>query len=320
MKISFGTEIIEGPWGGGNLFLINLMKYLNQNDHEVVFDLNDDDIDIILFTDPRTGRGSTATFNEKKIKKYINKINNTTKVVQRINECDERKKTVGVNNLYLKSSKIANHVVFVSSWLQNIYLKLGLEKEKTSVIMSGSDSSVFNPVGRTQKSPGSKIKLFTHHWSSNWLKGFELYLYIDSIVSQNYWKNKIEFTYVGNTEKNYKFKDTKLIKPLSGLELANEIKQHDIYVTGSLNEPSGNHHIEGALCGLPILYVNSGGIPEYCKEFGLEVSLDSFEERLDYMIEYFNKFQQKMKNYPYNSDLMCEQYLKLFNDLRNTAN
>ena len=35
-----------------------------------------------------------------------------------------------------------------------------------------------------------------------------------------------------------------MISPLAGIELANKIKEHHIYVTGSINEPSGNHHIE----------------------------------------------------------------------------
>ena len=38
----------------------------------------------------------------------------------------------------------------------------------------------------------------------------------------------------------------------------NELKKHDIYITASENEPSGNHHMEGALCGLPILFKDSG--------------------------------------------------------------
>ena len=53
MKISIGSKIKTGPWGGGNLFVINLKEYLESQNHEVVFDLNDDDIDIILLTDPR---------------------------------------------------------------------------------------------------------------------------------------------------------------------------------------------------------------------------------------------------------------------------
>ena len=317
MKISFGSKIIEGPWGGGNLFLINLKEYLEANGHTVVFDLKDKDIDIILFTDPRKGRGSTSTFNKKDIKKYISKINKKTRVVQRINECDERKNTKGVNQLYLSSTEIADSVVFVSDWLQSIYLQLGLDENKSSVIMSGSNELIFNTYGRTEKPVNKKFKLLTHHWSSNYLKGFELYSLIDQLLETNKWRNKIEFTYIGNIDKKFTFKNTKVITPLSGFELANEIKEHDIYVTGSLNEPSGNHHIEAALCGLPVLYINSGGIPEYAENHGVEVTLENFEERLEYLIEYYGQFEKKMKSYPYNSTAMCEKYERLFNKVLN---
>ena len=30
MKISIGTKIKDGPWGGGNLFAINLKNYLEK--------------------------------------------------------------------------------------------------------------------------------------------------------------------------------------------------------------------------------------------------------------------------------------------------
>ena len=59
--------------------------------------------------------------------------------------------------------------------------------------------------------------------------------------------------------------------------LENEVKNHHAYLTGSLNEPSGNHHIEGAQCGLPILYIDSGGIPEYCENYGLKFTENNFE-------------------------------------------
>lgn len=317
MKICFGSKIINGPWGGGNLFLVNLQDYLIELGHEIVFDLSDKNIDIILFTDPRTGRGSNSTINFKSINKYKKKHNPNVKIVQRINECDERKNTKKINTLYLKASDVADHVVFVSKWLQNIYLDLGLSPQKSSVILSGSNQKMFNTIGKTQKPLNRKFKLLTHHWSSNWMKGFELYFHIDELLNQPVLKNKIEFTYLGNINNSYQFKNIKVLPPLSGYELAEKIKEFDIYVTGSINEPSGNHHIEAALCGLPILYINSGGITEYCKDYGLEVNLDSFEENILYMIEYYEKFSKKMNSYPYNSNLMCEQYLKLFQDLLN---
>ena len=149
MKISFGSKIIEGPWGGGNLFLINLKEYLEANGHTIVFDLKDKDIDIILFTDPRKGRGSTSTFGKKEIKKYISKVNKKTRVVQRINECDERK-IRRCKQTVLSSTEVADSVVFVSNWLQEIYLQLGLDENKSTVIMSGSNELIFNSYSRTE--------------------------------------------------------------------------------------------------------------------------------------------------------------------------
>ena len=38
MKVSIGSRIIDGPWGGGNLFVINLKKFLQKNGHGVIHD------------------------------------------------------------------------------------------------------------------------------------------------------------------------------------------------------------------------------------------------------------------------------------------
>ena len=129
------------------------------------------------------------------------------------------------------------------------------------------------------------------------------------------WSNKIEFTYVGNVPDKFTFKNAKLINPLSGKELADEIKSNHIYITGSLNEPSGNHHIEGAQCGLPILYVDSGGTTEYCKNFGIAINSDTLEEKLDEMINNYDHFFNILKEYPYSSETMCQEYLEIFKDM-----
>ena len=60
MKVSIGTKIQEGPWGGGNLFAINLKNYLTTKGHQVVSNLYDDDIDIVLITEPRKSSESSA--------------------------------------------------------------------------------------------------------------------------------------------------------------------------------------------------------------------------------------------------------------------
>ena len=89
MKVSIGTKVKEGPWGGGNLFAKNLQSYLQKNGHEVVNDLSDEDIDIILITEPRKTSESSA-YTHWDVQKYLSYVNKNTIVVHRLNECDEQ--------------------------------------------------------------------------------------------------------------------------------------------------------------------------------------------------------------------------------------
>ena len=314
MKVSIGSKIIEGPWGGGNLFAINLSNYLVNNGHKVVYDLTSKDIDLILLTDPRSRSESSSTFNHKDIRQYKKYINPNVVVVQRINECDERKNTKNINKFYLNASKIADHVVFVSTWLRDIYLNIGMDFKKTSVILAGANKTIFNSANGSIWDNKQKIKLVTHHWSSHMNKGFDVYKQIDMLLENPEWKNRIEFTYIGNESPKYKLNNTKLVSPLAGIELANKIKENHIYVTGSVNEPSGNHHIEAAQCGLPILYRDSGGIPEYCNGFGVSFE-DNFIEKLEELIKDYNIYKKKILDYPFSAEKMCKEFVFLFDKL-----
>lgn len=314
MKISIGTKIKEGPWGGGNLFAKNLKSYLIQRGHRVVHDLLEDDIDIILITEPRK-TSESSSYTHWDVQKYISYINKEAIVVHRINECDERKDTNYVNH-YMKSvNEIANHTVYVSSWIQKLYEQQGLLFNKSTVILAGADKKIFNNKGFKPWREGEKLKIVTHHWGSNWKKGFDVYQFLDELVTSPKWKDKIEFSYIGNVPKNFTFKNSTLIPPLSGFELANKIKENHLYITASRNEPSGNHHIEAAQCGLPLLFINSGGIPEYCFKYGVEFDKDNFEEKLSEVYKDYKRYLKKIETYPNNSEKMSQDYLMLFNSL-----
>ncbi len=314
MKISIGTKIKNGPWGGGNLFAINLSEFLLKEGHEVFFDLKQDDLDIILITEPRKTSESSA-FTNNEVLNYKKYINNKVVVIHRVNECDERKGTNYLNSYLLYANRVADHTIFVSKWLKNLFVNLGISEKKSTVILAGANSEIFNDSNFIPWDKKSKIKIVTHHWGGNWNKGFEIYKKLDELLDSDNYKNKIEFNYIGNLPKKFKFKNTNVSNPLSGEKLAKEIKKSHLYLTGSLNEPSGNHHIEAAQCGLPILYINSGGIPEYCDGFGEKFNPLNFETKLEEIINNYDKYQEKMKSYPYNSDLMSNEYMKLFNKL-----
>ena len=283
MKISIGTKIKHGPWGGGNLFAINLKNYLELNGHDVVFDLKDNDIDIILITEPRKTSESSA-FTHVEVEKYKKYIKQNVGVIHRINECDERKGTNYVNKYLINANKIADETVYVSKWLKNLFIKQGIKSPINKVIYAGADEKIFFPQKSSVYGNKGKLKVCTHHWGNNWNKGFDAYLLLDKLLSEKRWKSKLEFTYIGNTNKDAHFKNTNIIEPLSGLTLGQKLREQNFYITGSLNEPSGNHHIEAAQCGLPVMFINSGGVTEYCKNYGIEYTLDNFEQKLEQMV------------------------------------
>jgi glycosyltransferase involved in cell wall biosynthesis len=317
VKISIGANVVDGPWGGGNLFFKNFIQYFRNLGNEVVNNLSHDDIDIILLTDPRKD-SSSSSFTHIDIKNYLKFVNSDALVVHRINECDERKNTEGVNNFYLEANKYADETVFVSTWIYKIYQNLGIDSSTSTVILGGGDSNLFNTIGKEEWNQSNKIRLATHHWSSNINKGVDVYKKLDKILSKKNFKDLLQFTYIGNLSSNIKLKNMTLVAPLYGMELANELKSHHIYITASLNEPSGNHHIEAAQSGLPILYMDSGGIPEYCDGFGIKFTYENLEEKLLELIKDYKKYFENLKNYPVNNEKMMNEYENLFEKILNS--
>jgi len=292
----------------------NIRNLLTFEGHEIVYDLLDDDIDIILLTNPLID-SEHSTFSHLDIIYYQKFVNPNSISIQRINECDERKNTKNVNKQIIKSNSEMDYTIFVSSWLKNLYKDQGMDVSHSKVILSGSDNNFFNRNLYSKWDRNEKIKLVTHHWSNNWMKGFKTYLAIDKILDKDEWNKRIEFTYIGNIPKDLSFKNTTIIEPLGEKELANELKKHNLYITGSINEPSGNHHIEAAQCGLPILYINSGGVTEYCKDYGIEFNDFNLEEKINEIIEQYEVYEKKMETYPLSSEKMGQEFLLLFSEL-----
>ncbi len=315
MKICIGTNIQDGPWGGGNLFALNFKNYLIQKGHSVTFELKDQDIDIILLTEPRKTSPSSA-FTNYDVLDYLNYKNHNAIVVHRINECDEHKDTKFINKYISYANKCADATIFVSSWIQSLYMQFDHMKNKPSkVILAGANKEIFNPENLESWNKSEKLKFVTHHWSNNWNKGFDVYKKFDELLENEDLNNKFEFNFIGRLPEKFKFKNSNLIEPLSGKALANQIKNNHFYITGTINEPSGNHHIEAAQCGLPIMYIDSGGVKEYCEGFGLEFDQINILEKINEAYDNYDKYLEKMKKYPRNSEDMCFNFLKFFEEL-----
>ena len=199
------------------------------------------------------------------------------------NKNTARKNTNYVNKYLIRANSITDYTVFVITWLKNLYLEQGLSQKNNYVILAGANKKKFNSIDHVPWNKSEKLKIVTHHWGANWNKGLNIYKKLYEMMALTEYKDLISFTYIGNLPKNFAFKNSNVLSPLAGLELSNEIKKHHVYLTASTNEPSGNHHIEGAQCGLPILYLNSGAMPENCNGFGVMFEYDNFEQKLEEM-------------------------------------
>jgi hypothetical protein len=315
MKISLNIKFTDGPSGGGNRFAINLRNYLLGRGVVVVNDLRDNDIDVILHIVPFPFLMKAGAYSF--LDAYIYKLKNpSTVIVHRINECDERKETTYLNKMLVQVAKYSDAIVFIAGWLKPLFQKQGLDLNKpNAVILQGADSEVFNLDGKIFWDRKRKLRLVTHHWSDNYLKGHDFYHRLDDLLADPKYGEKFEFVYIGNYPKELTYRNTKLIKPLTGKELARELKSSDVYITATRNEPAGMHHIEGALCGLPVLYFDSGALKEYCQDYGLEFNRDNFEEKLLEMHDNYEVYLEKIKKYKRTAEATAEDYYKFIIDV-----
>ena len=311
MKIAIGYNLIDGPWGGGNSFANSLRDYLTKEGHSVIFDLKDKTVDIILLTDPRPFSPSVS-FSSAAIIRYLLFTNKDAIVIHRVNECDERKNTNFMNKALIKANWCADHTVFVGTWLTKLPTWKNYLQNDYNVILNGSNKEIFHSRNRMKWNNKKKLKIVTHHWGGNFMKGFDIYSQIDEMLTSKEWKDKIDFTYIGNLPKGFKFKNVNYVFPLTGEKLSEELKKNHLYITASQNEPGGNHQNEAGLCGLPILYRNSGCLPEYCKGYGIEFTHKNFVESLIEMMIKYEYYFDKIQNYPHSSDKTCKKYLRMF--------
>ena len=313
MKIFFSYKPIQTSYGGGNQFVLNMIQYLQSRGYNITFKL-EPNIDLLFIIDPRKNP-PTKQYGLNDFIQY-KKIYPNVKIIHRVNECDiKREKSINIEPLLIKTMQIADHVVFVSKWLQNYFINKYKLNINSSAILNGCNDKYFFP-SKNEKLKNNKIRLVTHHWSNNFLKGFHIYNALDQLLET---RKDIEFTYIGNYNKNYKPKNIKLLPPTNGKKLGMLINQHDIYLTATQNEPGAMHYLEGLSCGLPVLYCkNGGGVQEICCMAGEEYyDIKTLLDKIDIVKNNYDNYVNKIDYKYLSSNRCCEEYYKIIKKMLN---
>lgn len=251
MKLAINRKPINGPWGGGNNFVKAIYNSIPAG-VELTNELSSD-VNAIVLIDPRR----EGSFDASDAFRFAS--TNPVQIIQRINECDARKGTEHMDLLLLQCSRYNSKTIFVSEWMKDYFNSKGWACRDQHVLINGVDDCFFETLREKNNVFKTKVNIVTHHWSNNFLKGFDVYDFIDYLTTKN---EKISFTYIGRDRGT--FKNCKVIPPLHGKDLAEELSKYDVYISGSRNDPGPNHILEALAVGLPTYsHVEGGGAVEF---------------------------------------------------------
>jgi glycosyltransferase involved in cell wall biosynthesis len=257
----------RSPWGGASPFVLQFEAIMQRRGWRVQYSLQPTP-DVVLVIDPRMDHPKKK-FGLEELRVF-RKAHPQVPILHRINECDQRKGTNDIDELLRQTSEISDYTVFIAEWLRDYFASKWFDISRPhSCIYNGADPAFYHPFGTKLPTPGEPLRIVTHHWSDNPLKGFDVYEKLDSQIADGKLPGFF-LRVIGRWPKSIAWKSAELFGPLTGRPLADKLRECHIYLTASRWEPCGMHHVEGAQCGLPLVYhEDGGGIVEAGKKYGV---------------------------------------------------
>lgn len=289
------------------------VRELRRSGYRAVFDLHGT-VDAIMLIDPRPDLLNKA-FSMAEILAY-RKTHPHVKIIHRINECDQRKGTSFMDETLRQANFQADYTVFISEWLRDYFCGLWFDAQRPhATIYNGADDTVFNAGEQVGEQADTVFRLVTHHWSDNPMKGFPVYKLLDDLIANGNLPG-VEFWVIGNWPKGLVWRAAKTFPPASGHNLAGLLRQCQAYITASLWEPCGMHHVEGAQCGLPLLYhEDGGGIVEAGRKYGLAFREESLVAAIEEMRSAYPEYRQKVSQLMPSGNQMAVEYVRVVKEL-----
>jgi glycosyltransferase involved in cell wall biosynthesis len=310
--VAISMKPVSGPWGGSSPFVWQLKSFLEGRGYAVRFDFKRD-TDLILLIDPREDLQGKA-FGPLEIAEYKRR-NPRVRVLHRVNECDQRKNSNFMDELLRGANQLADHTVFIAEWLRDYFFAKWFERTRPhTVIYNGASVRDFHPVGAAQWDGKEPMRVVTHHWSDNPLKGFDVYEEVDRLLAAGELPG-FEQWVIGRWPKTITWKASKTFPPAHGTKLGAQLRECHLYLTATRWEPCGMHHVEGAQCGLPLVYhLDGGGVVEAGERYGLGFR-ENVKAALIEARDRYAELRAKVLAVPPSGDRMCLEYGELIQRL-----
>ncbi len=218
------------------------------------------------------------------------------------------------------SDKISFHV-FQSDYSLKGFQESGFKDDNFAVIHNGVDQRVFSlaPYGWKDSKKkniwqkGEVFRLIICSWSPNYNKGFELYKKLDDELSHI---KDVEAIFIGRMPADLNFKNIKKLKAMDKKKLSQKLKESHVFLQMSENDTCSNALIEGLSCGLPSIYLNSGGNTELAKDYGVAYS-GNWKADIEKVKDGYLRYTQELAKFPYSIEKVADKYIEVFQNVLN---
>jgi glycosyltransferase involved in cell wall biosynthesis len=156
--------------------------------------------------------------------------------------------------------EFAQATIFQSQWSLDAHRAAGIELRGPHVIPNAVDPRIFYPEVRSPLGP--RVRLIATSWSDNPNKGGETLRWLARTLDPD----RYTLTFVGRVHTD--LAPARVVPPLDSDGVAALLRKHDVYLAPSRNDPCSNALLEALACGLPVLYLRSGGHPELVGDAG----------------------------------------------------
>ncbi|MGR3292439.1 MAG: glycosyltransferase family 4 protein [Candidatus Scalindua sp.] len=263
MKLHILFPIVNKPTGGGNQFLRALREcFLSCR----VYADKPEDADVLLFNSypfvsavPLYRLVSRLKAEKGNALTVIHRVDGPISVVR-----GSARDVAADRSIALFNQKMADATIYQSAWSREVCISFGVGlNHPSTTIPNAPDPSLFFSDSSVELQRGAPIRIVATSWSSNWRKGFDIYRYLDQHLDFS----RYEMSFIGNSP--IEFTNIRKLPPLPSKELGEALRQHDLYLTASIDDPCSNAVIEALHCGLPVVARRSGGHPELVEDGGV---------------------------------------------------
>jgi glycosyltransferase involved in cell wall biosynthesis len=248
-------EFHPPPYGGGNQFLLALVRELERRG-------------VSVETNRLSGRTPSCLYNSfnfdfARLRRFarggvrmVHRVDGPIGAYRGFDDGTDRR-IVRIND------ELADATILQSRYSLEKHRELGLELRNPVVIHNAVDSAIFHAPTRREPLTGRRLRIVASSWSDNPRKGADVLEWLD----RNLDFAEYELTFVGRTQA--RFGRVAVVGPLPSEAVAEVLRSHDVFLTGSLDDPCSNALLEALACGLPAAYRRSGGHPELVGDGGI---------------------------------------------------